>query len=77
MDGGEYRRLYWLVQRFTVGLLAYFEDQERRLPCIIKGFYDVEEKGGIERRKARAMWKCGQMDESIVILLRVVEEITR
>lgn len=63
------------VSSFSTKLLDYFQEQERSLPMIIDSLYDVEDMHAmaVERRMIRAIWKCGRKDESMIILLRAVE----
>lgn len=65
-----------LVAAFSNALLDYFREQERLLPLIIDSLYDPQDMyaDSIERRMVRAMWKCGRKDESMVMLLRAVED---
>lgn len=64
------------VASFSSTLLDYFQKQERSLPVIIDSLYDEEDmhSATIERRMLRALWKCGRKDESMVIVLRAVEQ---
>lgn len=64
------------VASFSSTLLEYFQKQERSLPVIIDSLYDEEDmhSATIERRMLRALWKCGRKDESMVIVLRAVEQ---
>lgn len=65
-----------LVAEFSSELLEYFREQERLLPLIIESLYDPQDMyaASIERRMIRSMWKCGRKDESMVMLLRAVED---
>lgn len=64
------------VASFSLTLLDYFEKQERSLPVIIDSLYDEEDMHAatIERQMLRALWKCGRKDESMVMLMRAVEQ---
>lgn len=64
------------VASFSLTLLDYFQKQERSLPVIIDSLYDEEDmhSATIERRMLRALWKCGRKDESMVIVMRAVEQ---
>lgn len=65
-----------LVAAFSSALVDYFREQERLLPLIIESLYDPQDMyaASIERRMIRSMWKCGRKDESMVMLLRAVED---
>lgn len=64
------------VASFSLALLDYFQKQEDNLPVIIDSLYDEEDMHGadIERRMLRALWKCGRKDESMVLVMRAVEQ---
>lgn len=64
------------VSAFASSLLDYFHEQEKSLPPIIDSLYDMQDmySASIERRMLRSLWKCGRKDESMVMLLRAVEE---
>ncbi|CDF36174.1 unnamed protein product [Chondrus crispus] len=74
--GGILRKVTDAVASFSTQLLNYFHEQERSLPVIIESLYDPEDmySASIERRIMRAIWKCGRKDESMVMLLRAVED---
>lgn len=69
-------RVATYVEAFSATMLEYFQEQERNLPTIIDSLYDEEDMhtANIERRMIRAIWKCGCKDESMVILMRAVED---
>lgn len=64
------------VSEFTTAIIAYFEDEERSLPSIIESLYDAEDvrAAAVERRTIRAIWKCGRKDESMVMLVRPIDD---
>lgn len=69
-------RVATYVESFSATMLEYFQEQERNLPTVIDSLYDEEDMhaANIERRMIRAIWKCGCKDESMVILMRAVED---